>query len=154
MSKIKMSHAFCRKTVFSLALFKRSCRVKQLENALTQNYHGRANLSKGYFFSSRQKSLTITGTFIVGATAYYLLSKQKQSKTPSFRAAFVLSAATDENDAPDVEMTLKKLKFEEYASYEYGGKSLMTPQDFLNSLVDNKKGCHLYFVLISLTIVL
>jgi hypothetical protein len=55
----------------------------------------------------------------------------------------VLSAASGEDEeVPEVQMdlTLKRMKFEEYASYEYGGKRLMSPQDFLNSLVDNKEG--------------
>ncbi len=83
----------------------------------------------------------MAGAFVTGTGAIYWL-KAKQSNVFK-HTSFVLSAASnDDEEVPDVQvdLTVKQMKFDEYASYEYGGKRLMSPQDFLNSLVDNKEG--------------
>ncbi|CAB4040452.1 Hypothetical predicted protein, partial [Paramuricea clavata] len=83
--------------------------------------------------------LAVAGAFVAGTGAVnYWLKARQSSILPS---SFVLSAASNDKEVPDVQidLSLKQMKFEEYASYEYGGKRLMTPQDFLNSLVDNKE---------------
>ena len=107
--------------------------------------HGKCSLSRRFYsrrtnFNGRNGSqlgwFAVIGAFVTGSGAIYFKSKQLSLH----RTPFVLSAASNEEDAPEVqtELTVKQMKFEEYASYEYGGKQLMSPEDFLNSLVDNK----------------
>lgn len=136
MSKFNMSNVLGNKIFFSLSFSKRLCSFNGFKALLGRRFYRRAtNFNRPN--SSRLGWLAVAGGF--GTGAVYWLTAQQSSLLPN---SFVLSAASNDEEVAEVkaDMTLKQMKFEEYASYEYGGKRLMSPQDFLNSLVDNKEG--------------
>ncbi|XP_028409285.1 calcium uptake protein 2, mitochondrial-like isoform X2 [Dendronephthya gigantea] len=135
-----MSNVFGYRIFSSLPFSKRLCSHNQsnhVKNFLTRRfYHKTTNYSR--LNSPQLRWLGVAGAFVTGTC--YGLVKTKYSGIS--QNPLVLSAATSDEDVPEVktDLTLKQMKFEEYASYEYRGKRLMSPQDFLNSLVDNKEG--------------
>jgi hypothetical protein len=136
-----MSNVFGLRIVCNLPFSKRLCSFTQVKNLLSRRFYRRA-ANYNSLHGSQLGWLAVAGAFVAGTgavSAVYWLKAKQSSILPS---SFVLSAASNDEEVPDVQIDLsvKQMKFEEYASYEYGGKRLMTPQDFLNSLVDNKEG--------------
>ena len=141
MSKFKMSNVLGCRIVYNTPFSKRLRSFYQVKNFLSKRYYRRAtnyNQTRGL----QRGWLAVTGAVVTATGAvYWLKARQSSVFKPT---SFILSAASAEGDeevpAVQMDLTLKRMKFEEYASYEYGGKRLMSPQDFLNSLVDNKEG--------------
>jgi hypothetical protein len=140
MSKFKMSNVLGCRIVYNIPFSKRLCRFDRVKNLLSKrSYHRATNYHR--FNGFRPGWFAAAGAFVTATGAIYWLKARHSSVFK--QTSFVLSAASGEDEeVPEVQMdlTLKRMKFEEYASYEYGGKRLMSPQDFLNSLVDNKEG--------------
>lgn len=135
-----MSNVLCSRIFSSLPFSKRLCSSSQsnhVKNVLTRRSYHRAT-SYSRLNGPQFCLLGVAGAFVSG-TCYWLV---KTKYSGILQNPLVLSAASNDEDVREVktDLTLKQMKFEEYASYEYRGKRLMSPQDFLNSLVDNKEG--------------
>lgn len=137
-----MSKVLCsrHRIVHCLPLYEKLYTFRQLEKNIHRRFYRRtANYTLNEYYVVK------VGAFVVGTGAIYWLNtngktRRKQSSFP--HSSFVLSAASNdvEFSSPETDLTLKQMKFEEYASYEYGEKRLMSPNDFLCSLIDNKEG--------------
>ena len=133
-----MSNVLGYRILYNLRFLRKSNFLNQAENLFSRRFHG-TSTNSNRLHEHQWGWLVVAGAFATGTGAIYWL----KAKQPSvLHKSFVLSAASNDEEAPTVQtdLTLKQIKFEEYASYEYGGKPLMSPQDFLNSLVDSKKG--------------
>ena len=132
-----MANVLKKRGLFILQFSNRLYRCNQLQVTLFRRFYRKpANYTRGY--DSQFGWLALAGVFATGVGTIYLLDvKPSQIKAP-----FLLSAASKDEEVVEVKtgLTLKQIRFEEYASYECGGKRLMSPKDFLDSLVDNKRG--------------
>ena len=124
--------------LFNLRFSTKFSILKKGENLFSGRFYG-TSTNRNRLYGPHSRWLVVAGAFVTGIGANYWLT----AKRPSIlQTSLVVSAASNDEEMPAVktDLTLKQMKFEEYASYEYGGKRLMSPQDFLNSLVDSKKG--------------
>ncbi|XP_030020695.1 calcium uptake protein 3, mitochondrial isoform X3 [Manduca sexta] len=90
------------------------------------------NLSNVKWNKSLPKVLTTCACVIGGSVVYYGLNKYGVKKT-----VHALKAKPDEL-AKSVKLTSRERRFIKFASVEYGGQLYMTPQDFLESVVEQE----------------
>lgn len=133
-----MSNVLSYRVFYNLRFSNKFSILSEVESLFSRRFYGtRTNRSR--LCGPQSCWLVVAGAFATGIGANYWL----KAKQPSIlQTSLVLSAASNDEEGPacQTELTIKQMKFEEYASYEYGGKRLMSPQDFLNSLVESKKG--------------
>ena len=116
---------FCKRS-FLLCQFQINC-INLIGSSNSTNY------SRSY--GPRIGWLALAGAVATGAGTVYCLTASKPFK---IKTPFILRAASEDEKEVEVKtkLTLKQKKFDEYASYEYGGNRLMSPNDFLDSLID------------------
>ena len=123
-----------QKKLLTLPISNQLYKFNRLKNIRFRSFfRNSTNYSRSY--GPRIGWLALAGAVATGAGTVYCLTASKPFK---IKTPFILRAASEDEKEVEVKtkLTLKQKKFDEYASYEYGGNRLMSPNDFLDSLID------------------
>ena len=129
-----MANVFLR-IVPNIFRFSRLQRCNQIKNTIYRHFSSNSTKYSKLNNDFKVGLFALAGCFMTAAgTIYYM-------KVDNCKRSFLLSAASKEDEMVEekTELSLKQIMFEQFASYEFNGKAIMSPKDFLDSLVDNKK---------------